>query len=374
MKDLRETGVPAFRRLAGALTNVRWSAVAAASLLVIAMLGASPGIADAQQRAFTDDAGRTVQLPGQVDSVYPTGHPASILLYTLAPDKLAGWTRRLPADMQGLMLARYRELPVIGRLAGRGDTANLERVLRIGPDVLFDYGAVREPYISSADRLMQQTGLPTVLLQGRFDALPEAYAKLGELVDRPKRADELAAYARETLQLAAKIRENLPEDARPRVYYGRDADGLTTAFEGSLNAEILSLVGARNVADDADEPGLGSVNLEQVLAWNPEVIVTINQAFYDSLQDPDGVWSQLDAVQQGRVYLAPERPFGWFDRPPSVNRLIGVRWLLHLFYPKRVPGDLRAEVARFYELFYHVEPSEVQLDRLLATALPEGRR
>jgi iron complex transport system substrate-binding protein len=272
------------------------------------------------------------------------------------------------------MPQRYRDLPVIGRLAGRGDTANLERVLRLGPDVLFDYGAVREPYISSADRLMAQTGLPTVLLRGRFDVLPASYRKLGELVGKAARAEKLAAYASETLDLAERIRRDVPRSERPRVYYGRDADGLTTAFAGSLNAEILSLVGARNVADDADEPGLGSVNLEQVLAWNPEVIVTINQAFYNSLQDPDGVWSQVEAVQQGRVYLAPERPFGWFDRPPSVNRLIGVRWLLQLFYPERTPGDLRDQVARFYELFYHVEPTDAQLDNLLVAAMPAGRR
>ncbi|WP_037256134.1 iron ABC transporter substrate-binding protein [Rhodovibrio salinarum] len=351
--------------------HTAWALVVTGLLATGAFAATAAG---AQQRNFTDDAGRTVQLPGQVDSVYPTGHPASILLYTLAPETLAGWTRTLPSDMQGLMPARYQELPVIGRLSGRGDTANLERVLTLAPDVLFDYGAVREPYISAADRLMAQTGLPTVLLGGRFDGLPASYRKLGQLLGKPARADRFASYARETLALAKRIREQVLEAERPRVYYGRDADGLTTAFAGSLNAEILSLVGARNVADDTDEPGLGAVNLEQILAWNPEVIVTINPAFYDSLQDPDGVWSQVQAVQQGRVYLAPERPFGWFDRPPSVNRLIGVRWLLHLFYPERMPGSLRGEVVRFYELFYHVSPSDTQLDRLLVTAMPEERR
>ena len=324
----------------------------------------------AQAREFTDSAGRTVELPADVERVYPSGHPASILLYTLAPDTLLGWTRELPFDMGGLMPQRYQELPVIGRLGGRGDTANLERVLRLDPEVIFDYGAVRDPYTSMADRLQRQTGIPNVLLEGHFQALPQSYRKLGELLGRPERAETLAAYAEETLALARQIRDTVPERQRPRVYYGRDSDGLTTAFEGSLNAEILALVGARNVASGVDEPGLGSVGLEQVLAWNPETIVTINPNFHDSLQDPDPVWSKIEAVRQGRVYLAPMRPFGWFDRPPSVNRLIGVRWLLHLFYPERMDGDLRAEVRRFYELFYHVEPSPAQLDRLLGRAMP----
>jgi len=339
----------------------------AAAVIAIASGAGTPA---AQARDFTDSAGRTVALPEAVETVYPSGHPAAILLYTLAPEALLGWTRELPADLGGLMPARYHELPVVGRLGGRGDTANLERVLRLGPDVILDYGAVREPYTSMADRLQTQTGIPNVLLDGRFSALPDSYRKLGELLGREARAERLAAYAEETLALARRIREEVPESERPRVYYGRDGDGLTTAFEGSLNAEILDLVGARNVATGADEPGLGSVGLEQVLAWNPEVIVTIDENFYESLQDPDPVWSRVAAVRAGRVYLAPKRPFGWFDRPPSVNRLIGVRWLLHLFHPERMDGGLRAEVSDFYELFYHVEPSPAQLDRLLGRAMP----
>lgn len=348
----------------------RAAASAGALAVVLPMLLAAAPAADAQARSFTDSAGRTVEVPAEVDAVYPSGHPASILLYTLAPDTLMGWTRELPGDLWGTMPARHAGLPVIGRLGGRGDTANLERVLRMGPDVIFDYGAVREPYTSMADRLQDQTGIPNVLLDGRFAALPASYRKLGELVGRPERAEKLAAYAEATLALARRIRGQVPEAERPRVYYGRDGDGLTTAFAGSLNAEILDLVGARNVARGVDEPGLASVGLEQVLAWNPEVIITINENFHASLEDPDAVWSRVKAVQAGQVYLAPKRPFGWFDRPPSVNRLIGVRWLLHLFYPDRVDGSLRAEVQRFYRLFYHVELGPDQLDRLLARAMP----
>lgn len=343
---------------------------AAALFLTALLVPAAIAPMPAQARGFTDSAGRTVELPAQIDELYPSGHPAAILLYTLAPETLLGWTRELPSDMGGLMPQRYRELPVIGRLGGRGDTANLERVLALDPDAIFDYGAVREPYTSMADRLQRQTGIPNVLLDGRFAALPAAYRKLGELVGREARAAKLAAYARETLALARRIRDQVPESERPRVYYGRDSDGLTTAFEGALNAEILTLVGARNVATGADQPGLASVGLEQVLAWDPETIITINESFHQRLQDPDAVWSKIAAVQQGRAYLAPKRPFGWFDRPPSVNRLIGVRWLLHLFYPERMDGDLRAEVRRFYALFYHVEPSPAQLDRLLGRAMP----
>ena len=67
-----------------------------------------------------------------------------------------------------------------------------------------------------------------------------------------------------------------------------------------------------------------------------------------------------------RVYLAPTAPFGWIDRPPSLNRVMGLRWLAGLFYPDRLSHDLREATREFYRLFYHVDPSDVDLDTLIA--------
>jgi iron complex transport system substrate-binding protein len=78
-------------------------------------------------------------------------------------------------------------------------------------------------------------------------------------------------------------------------------------------------------------------------------------------------------VQQGRVYLAPSLPFGWFDRPPSVNRLIGARWLVHVLHPGRADGTLEDEVRRFYELFYHHTLTPPQLEAVLSGARGLGR-
>jgi iron complex transport system substrate-binding protein len=86
----------------------------------------------------------------------------------------------------------------------------------------------------------------------------------------------------------------------------------------------------------------------------------------------DPRWQGLRAVREGRVYLAPGLPFGWFDAPPGVNRLIGVRWLTSVLYPDKFPEDLRSITRDFYSRFYHVDLSDPQLDNLLqpATAGP----
>jgi iron complex transport system substrate-binding protein len=118
-------------------------------------------------------------------------------------------------------------------------------------------------------------------------------------------------------------------------------------------------------AESLGAGGLVNVSLEQVLAWQPDAIVTIDRAFYAGVFD-DPLWQGVKAVRDRRVYLAPGLPFTWIDSPPSANRLIGLRWLGKVLYPALFPEDLRAETRRFYALFYHQEPSDAQLDELLA--------
>ena len=94
------------------------------------------------------------------------------------------------------------------------------------------------------------------------------------------------------------------------------------------------------------------------------------RTFYDAVWD-DVYWQGVDAVQAGRVYLSPTAPFGWIDRPPSLNRMIGLKWLLGLFYPEQAPHELPTVTRDFYKLFYHVDLDDQDLARLLEWA--QGR-
>ena len=83
----------------------------------------------------------------------------------------------------------------------------------------------------------------------------------------------------------------------------------------------------------------------------------------------DPVWSRITAVRNREVYETPQYPFCWIDRPPSVNRIIGLKWLANLFYPDVFHYDMRAETRHFYATFYHVQLSETQVNKLLSTAV-----
>ncbi|MCW5606336.1 MAG: ABC transporter substrate-binding protein, partial [Burkholderiales bacterium] len=213
----------------------------------------------------------------------------------------------------------------------------------------------------------QQIGNPYLIVDGDFDRMANAIRQIGVISGEERRAGELAGYVEETiLDINSRI-TRIPAGRRPRVYYGRGPQGLVTGLAGSINVEFIEQLGAVNVAAELGRGGLVQVSVEQILRWNPDIIVTADPNFH-ALASRHPLWRELPAVKAGCIHLAPGVPFGWVDFPPSVNRLIGLRWLARILYPQDFPEDLRPVVRDFYTRFYHQTPSEAQLDQLLAAS------
>jgi iron complex transport system substrate-binding protein len=317
----------------------------------------------ARAAAVTDATGRALPVPEKVVRVFPAGPPAAILLYTLAPDLLLGWPRANRPEECLYMLPDVCTRPEVGRITGRGNTANLEGVIALRPDLILDVGSTSGTFVSLAERVQQQTGIPYALLDGRFDAVAATYRKLGALTGRQADSERLARYTEDTFRTTAERIASIAPNARPRVYYARGPRGLVTGLGGSINVETIERL-AQNVAG-ANSGGLANVSIEQVLLWNPDVIVTIDQNFAASVRG-DPAWAPIKAVRENRVHLSPKMPFGWVDFPPSVNRLIGLWWLAKILYPDKFPEDMRKLTRDFYTMFYHRTPDDARIDHVLA--------
>jgi iron complex transport system substrate-binding protein len=267
-----------------------------------------------------------------------------------------------------------RDLPELGRLTGRGDTANVEVVLKEKPDLILDFGTVNPTYVSLAQRVQDQTGVPYLLFDGRLANTARSIRQAGAALGVAERAERIARYVEETeKQLDAGLKD-IPAPARRRVYLARQADGLETGLSGSINTEIIERAGGVNVAErGAARGGLATVSLEQVLAWAPDTIITGDANFFRSYAT-NPVWAAVPAVAAKRVYLAPRLPFGFIDQPPSINRAIGLRWMAGVLYPDKFPDDIRSTAKEFFTLFYQTEPDDAALDRILAGEQPEGGR
>lgn len=345
------------------MTSVLGRLMAIAALILL-------WVQPAHARAITDSAGRTVILPDSIARVMAAGPPASVVVYCLLPEAMVGWQRAPRKEELPYLLPSTHALPELGRLTGRGDTANVEIVLNAKPDLIVDFGSVRPTFISLADAIQQRTGIPYILVDGRFEATPSSLRLLGSILGVPERGETLARYAEDLFRRIDALLTEIPEESRPRVYLARGAKGLETGLRGSINTEIIERAGGRNVAEaQGERRSIANVSPEQILLWAPEIVISWDRHFFDTVtQSPDAVWQSIPAVRNKRVHLAPTAPFGWIDGPPSVNRLIGLAWLAHLLHGERFPFDIRAETRKFYKLFYHVDVGDGDLETLISWA------
>jgi iron complex transport system substrate-binding protein len=317
----------------------------------------------AAARVVTDATGRRIDVPDAAARILPAGQPAAILIYALAPEKMLGWPRKPGAPGLAFLTPAARELPEIGVLV-RDGTVNSASIAELKPDLIVDYGSLAPGFVAAATRLQAETGIPYLIFDGALEASPQVLRLIGAAFGADERAEMLAAVADDIL---ARTRARAPlrqQAGSIRAYYSRSADGLATATSRAHATDVLRLLGLVNVAD-GNAAELPQVAQSDVLAWQPDVVFAPNAEFIKAFAAAD--WAGLPAVKQQRVFAAPRPPFGWIDEPPSLNRLLGLLWVGRLLYPQIYPEDLRQETRDFYRRFYQVEPSEAQLDQLLAS-------
>ena len=328
----------------------------------------------AETREITDMAGRKVTVPTaeNIESVFSAGPVAAIFLYMVAPDKLLGWNYELNDVEKSIILDKYQDLPNFGM----GDAVNYEAVIAANPTIAINSGKINDAMVSDCDALSESLGIPVVAVDNELNNSAEAFRFMGELLGVEDHAEELAQYAEQVFTDINAL-SDIPEEKKLSVYFGNGEDSLETAPRGSQHAQILDAINAVNVADL--ELGDGSrvqISAEQLLAWDPDVIVVNGEpkadksgssAAEDILSNPD--YASLKAVQDQKVYGTPNAPFSWVDRPAGPNRLIGMRWFSALIYPEYIKCDINEEIHKFFDLFYHVDLSDEQLENVLKGTL-----
>lgn len=322
--------------------------------------------------AFTDDAGRTVTVPkpDKMNKVFYPSPLAQAAVYAIAPEKMVGTVSEIkPADKK--YWPKLGDVPALGTFQA-GQAPNYEAIIKAGTQVYISMGPtkINEASKTDADALEKQLGMPVVVLSGLYTDAPSTYRKLGVLFGQKERAEKLAAYCERVIKDTQAKVATIPEDKRVKIYYAENANGLATEPETSSHAAVIKYAGGANVAKVEMKPGSGMspVSLEQVIAWNPDVIVTTSGpsgAAKEITTNKD--WASINAVKNKRVLVAPTAPFSWIDRPPSVQQFLGTQWLANKLYPETFPMDMKAVTKEFYQLFFQADLSDAELTDLLET-------
>lgn len=261
-----------------------------------------------ESRVIMDAAGRTVEIPAEVDQVVCVGVGAlRYTCYVGGADRVIGVedyeTKPGMSRLYNYVnFDKFKDLPVIGT---NGEPF-VEEIVGVDPQVIVMSSYAKQ----DADELREKTGIPVVVVPGSDTTLDDkAYETiriLGELYGLEDRAETLTAYLRGVQKDLDDRTASIPEESKPTCYVGGVSFKGQHGFEGTeAYYGPFELIHAKNLANTTDQTGAFNIDVEQVLAWDPDVIfldfngMSLIKEDYEAHPD---FYNALTAVQEGKVY------------------------------------------------------------------------
>lgn len=326
-----------------------------------------------QSISITDQRGKTLTFARPVTRVVTIPMPAASLLVAVdrTADHLAAMHNVSWVAMRdGIMGTMFpRALSVPHEIATQDFTANVESVRALNPDVVIQWSD--EQLIEPLEKAgLQVIGLKNTGRQEDVDAWVTMFAAM---LGKPARATEIKARSDSELAAVKAQAAGRSAEGPSILYFNRFTGGLKVAATNSYNDFYIKLIGGTNPATGKDPlPGSGMVGLdvEQVLSWDPEVILLGN---FDSAmpQDlySDPVWQNVSAVRSRRVYKVPLGGYRW--DPPGQESPLMWHWLADIAFPQQ-QSPLRGKATEYFRFLYNHELTAVELDKILWTAANGG--
>ena len=319
------------------------------TLLVLFALTAAAAAETAYPVTLTDHAGRTVTIedaPERLVSGYYISTSAVIALDL--EDKLVGIEAKAnKRAIYKLAAPQLIDLPSVGT----AKEFDLEGCAALNPDLV-----ILPLKLKNAAETLTELGIDVLLVN------PEDQALLTDMINliaaATGAADRASALLDFTAAQQARLETTLGSAERPSVYLAGNSNMLSTAGEAMYQSAMITLAGGKNVAAEIKDSYWVDISYEQLLAWNPQVIVLASDAAYtaeDVMADPN--LASCDAVVNGRVYQMPSNAEAWDSPVPS--GVLGSIWLAGQLHPDTFPeSDSNALIDEFYETFYGFTYSE----------------
>lgn len=351
-----------FTRFFRGMTGARRCAlqVAAAWAALVPSLGAQ-----AETIRLIDQEGRAVLLAKPAARVVPLPTPSASMLASVAGN--AAPIAAMSEDAQraaregplGAWMPALLAIPT--KAAGRAGQANIEELLRLAPDLVLQWSNRGGDALAQFER----AGLNVAAIRyGREEDVVAWLTLMGAALGKQERAASLVAWRERWLELLEERFASLTEEQRLRVLYIlRGRAGLQVAGAGTYNDFTIRLSGGRNVA--ASLADFRTVTPEQILAWDPDVIVL--GSFEESLT-PEWLARQpglsgLRALKTKRVHKAPIGGYRW--DPPSQESPLFWLWLARLLHAERMPESLDAAMHEGLALLYNAQVTAETEARIL---------
>ena len=247
------------------------------------------------------------------------------------------------------------------------DSMNVESILAKKPDIVF---GSNENYRA----MFENVGLPFVNVQfSDYQGMARCIALTAEIfgADAKKISTEYLNYLNSMIEKVNGVVGNIPEAEKVTVLHGDNLVNFTVDGANTIINEWIEYAGGINAPGKNNEVSGNkqSVNIEQILSWNPDVIISgANQEEVDSILS-DTAWAGLKAVQNKKVVLNPKGVFTW-DRY-AVEEALQLVWAAQLFYPDKTSGlDIVSETQSFFKKFFNYDLTADQVNLMLQRKNP----
>ena len=323
---------------------------------------------------LVDMADRTVTVPRPIERVVTLMPPITRVVIGLGEaDKLVGigtWSHgyipKSPAEAIGRglgpkwneVVAGLHELPDVGTAW----EPSKELIVSLKPDVIIPY--VSNP--SLANTLQESIGIPVVVAytlgtgSTQVNSMFEQIELIAKVLEKDEEAKDTISYFKEELDKVTEVTSEIPDSEKPRVYAVSGAQGVSEITK-TCRYEPIDLAGGINVAEDYVIGSGSTVSKEQVILWNPDIILILDSqgcippiavTIDDVLSDPD--LQTVNAVKNKRVYLTPGAFFLVGADHPRV--IIETLYMAKLLYPEKFEDlDLEEVGNELFERFYGVD-------------------
>ena len=312
---------------------------------------------------ITDMAGREVMIQKEIKSI------ACLYAFTGHAVTMLGRGTDITAVVRGLKrdILLNEINPAIQKAAvpNQSSILNVEEIARIRPDIIFMKESIADK--KSETDILTRLGIPYIVIS--FDTIEDQFKSvhiIGKAIGREKEALEYIKYYKDCISRAGKIVKDIPEDKRVRVYHSF-LEPLKTGGSTGISAQWTEIAGVINVAAHGENRITDAerfVNIEQVLLWNPHVIIANEDGTVDAVLK-NRQWSSVKAVKDRRVYRMPNGISRW-GHPGSIETPLALLWTVKTIYPEYSHSiDIEKETRHFYQKFFRYNLSDETLNKIL---------
>ena len=252
------------------------------------------------------------------------------------------------------------------------DNPDVERILQLGIDLVFYWpmpGQMRKMGLAGITAVSPSYGDTGPVSREEFmgqykreirfygDVLGEKARKIADSY-----CDEYDQKVKGVLAATSRI----PVSARPKVYYITGRGPFSTQGGNSLAYWLVDMAGGSLVSKDLG-PGFIEASMEQIIAWNPDIIVISMRVSSPDAIYNDPRWKGIRAVKERRVYVCPEGVFLWGHGSSEVHLFL--MWLARVFHPDRFRElDVETATKDYYAHFYHYNLTTEEVKSILNPA------